>query len=167
MDEFKRISDDDFEYLFQEKPVKIGRMDHVVKPLSIEGIGRMVKSIQGPELTKNLAEAGITRSNVSSKLTQLAGILIEHAPEALEIVFQLHRDDIRKLPLKAFLALADAATEANLESQGGLEKNLIALGGMLVPMIAGALETSFNTSSTEATGGATSEDTHSGRSESS
>jgi hypothetical protein len=140
-DDFKRLDDDDWGELFPSRSVPIGKRNHEMRPLSLEEIGKLTGTLKGPAIRKRMEMAGVTRENAGRKIPQLAQILIDSAPEALEIAFQLHRDDIKRLPMSAFLKLADAAVEINVESQGGLEKNLWALGGAIVPVLVGALET--------------------------
>jgi hypothetical protein len=157
-DEFKRLDDDDWEELFPARSVAIGKRNHDIRPLALEEIGKLTGTLKGDAIRKRMEMAGISKENAGRKIPQLAQILIDSAPEALEIAFQLHRDDIKRLPMSAFLKLADAAVEINLESQGGLEKNLWALGGAIVPVIAGALETLSSSSASAGTDSETSGD---------
>lgn len=156
MSDLKRLTDDDFKALLPETAHFLGKTAVMLKPLTLEEIAHCTAVLDTERLREAFGREGITPQNAPQRMSRVCGIVLEQAPELLEIVTGVHRDDLRRLPARALMGLADRVTEINLGSKGGLEKNWIAFAGLTATMVIGALRTPSTTCSSGDTDGATS-----------
>lgn len=159
MEKIKRLDDNDWEALLRVEVFRLGNRDWPLRPIGLEDLGEITKSLR--RIAGELSNAGVTLQNFQSeKLDVVLTLVVNNAPEILEKLTDLHRDDIRKLPLDILVALFNTALDVNLASQDDLAKNLTALAEKMGSLAAGATQlTPLSPSFERGTAGESSETT--------
>lgn len=137
--EIKKLDDKDWEALLRVTIFRLGERDWPLRPIGLEDLGEITQSLK--RITGELKEAGVTLANFQSeKLDVVLTMVVKDAPDILEKLTGLHRDDIRRLPLDILVALFNQALDVNLASQDDLAKNLTALAEKVGSLAAGAVQ---------------------------
>ncbi len=137
--EIKRLDDNDWEALLRVEVFRLGERDWPIRPVGLDDLGEITKSLK--RISGELIEAGVTLKNFQSeKLDVVLTLVVSNAPEILEKMTGLHRDDIRKLPLDILVDMFNTALDVNLASQDDLAKNLVALAEKMGSLAAGAMQ---------------------------
>lgn len=121
--EFTRLSERDFEILFPEKVVSLGKTKIVVKPLDIHDTNYFAACMreEWPHLFAELVERGITEHNIEEKMLDVADILVSRSPMLLAILTSLHPDDASRIPAVSAVLLLDAVFEVNFQDRDFFE----------------------------------------------
>ena len=139
--EFTRLSDRDFEILFPQKVVTLGKTKITVEPLNLHDTNYFAACMreEWPQLMVELGDRGITENNVEERLLDVADILVSRSPMLLAILTSLHPDDAAKLPLVSAMALLDAVFEVNFRDRDFF--TIVSNVRRVAEQIAAALET--------------------------
>jgi len=136
-----RLTEKDFDLIFPGKINKIGRLEYKFFPFSMKKIGE-IKS----RFKTDLEQAGFTLENLGARVTELTPMILEKGPDIVADALGMHPEDFDKLPAALQVNLADELIEVNLESFGGLEKNLLSLMGK-APILVKAVSLMLSSSS--------------------
>jgi hypothetical protein len=157
--EIQRLDDKDWEALLRVEVFRLGNRDWPIRPVGSDDLGEITESLK--RISGELSEEGVTLDNFrTEKLDVILTLVVSNAPEIIEKLTGLHRDDIRKLPLDVLVALFNKALDVNLASQDDLAKNLTALAEKMGSLAAGAMQSTPSSPSFErGTAGESSETT--------
>lgn len=137
--EIQRLDDKDWDALLRVEVFRLGNRDWPLRPVGLQDLGEITKSIQ--RIAGELQDKGVTLQNFQNdKLHVVLDIVVTSAPDILEKLTGLHREDIRNLPLDVLVALFNTALDVNLASQDDLAKNLTALAQKMGSLAAGAAQ---------------------------
>jgi hypothetical protein len=146
-----RLDEEDWSALFPGEIVPVGNKQIMIKPLSLEQISDVLIYVK--KIAPSLQEAGINLVNFDdpSNIPVIVNVFLKEAPDIMEALVGIHRDDITRLPFAKAVELCAVALRVNAESQESLVKNLTALATDLTQMVNGASVTQSNSSLAKAT----------------
>lgn len=123
----------DFDELFPGENLTIGKSTVIIRPLNIEQIATLSKTIKG--IGKILVDEGVTWENYSeqSSLFKIALVLLNTFPEVLEEASNIDINDLKKLPIEKIIEIVSKVVDVNLKSRDDLLKNFKSLTEKLVP----------------------------------
>jgi len=128
-----RLNAGDWTQILKAKEFLIGTTILTIQPFSILDLSILTVKVR--PLFKALKESGITSENIESpeSLAKLFELVVNNAPEILEVACGLHADDIKRLPVTVGVCLLKDVIDVNLESQGEFAEAMKGLGKLLAP----------------------------------
>lgn len=113
--------------LFPGKSIKICDQVVIIKPLNVEQLAMISRTIKG--YVDVLVEDGVTWETVKlpANIMKIAVTLLEQFPEVLETASQIAKEDLLQLPVEIIVDILTTVIEVNLESKEKLEGNLNSL----------------------------------------
>lgn len=154
MSERIRLHEDDLKVMAPGKIVSLGYNQVVIKPLGIELFLLLMGQVEG--IKEEIRASGVTLGNWRDQLPALQGLLLGHGLGMLEIMTNIHQEDLRCLPVGKLMELLAVALEVNVQHNLGLlEKNLAALAEMARTLLPGLLDTSSHEDTDSTTSNAT------------
>lgn len=141
------LSDEDLDLLAPGIEFPIGKTVLHIRPLSLTNYAKLVKRIKevvsqlsgNPEFdaivekVKTMDFSDILNPAILGIIPEVVQLAENYLPELLELLTSVNRDSISKLPPDITISLLQVCVEVNLESQGSLVKNLVALTNGLIP----------------------------------
>jgi len=121
--EIKRLTEDDWKDLLPCSSITLGKTTIIVEPLGVADLKKM--SIKIMAIANAIGDS--VDFDTPEGMAALFTATMDNAPDVLEEVCGLHRDDIAKLPIAKAIELIRVVLEVNIGSKEALIKNCVAL----------------------------------------
>ena len=132
-----QLTQDDWGQLMQGQAVVLGKTTVVIEPLGIASLRRIITKIKA--IVSSLKDKGVSFEAIDDPgvIEELFAVVLDVAPDLLEEMTKVRKEDISRLPIAKGIELLRVALEVNISSHDELIKNFVALGAMVETLLIG------------------------------